>query len=106
VLRGVFSNGQSRDIAQVALASFAAEDGLQRAGGQLYMESPESGQALMGAAGSGDRGAISAGSLEGSNVDLGNELVTMIAFQRAFSANAKTVTTADEMLSEVTNLKR
>jgi flagellar hook protein FlgE len=106
VLRGVFSNGQSRDIAQVALASFAAEDGLQRAGGQLYMESPESGQALMGAAGSGDRGAISAGSLEGSNVDLSNELVTMIAFQRAFSANAKTVTTADEMLSEVTNLKR
>ena len=106
VLRGVFSNGQSRDMARVALASFSAEDGLQRAGSQLYLETPESGQALMGAAATGERGAISAGSLEGSNVDLGNELVTMIAFQRAFSANSKTVSTADEMLQEITNLKR
>ena len=51
-------------------------------------------------------GAISSGSVESSNVDLSNELVTMIAYQRAFQANAKTITTADEMLAEVANLKR
>jgi flagellar hook protein FlgE len=105
-MRGVFSNGQSRDMARIALATFQSEDGLQRAGNELFLETPRSGQALMGGASTGDRGAISAGSLEGSNVDLGNELVTMIAYQRAFSANSKTVTTADEMLQEVTNLKR
>jgi flagellar hook protein FlgE len=106
VMRGVFSNGQSRDMARIALASFQAEDGLKRAGNELFLETPDSGQALIGAASTGERGAISAGSLEGSNVDIGTELVTMIAFQRAFSANSKTVTTADEMLQEVTNLKR
>jgi flagellar hook protein FlgE len=79
---------------------------LKRAGNELFLETPDSGQALIGAASTGERGAISAGSLEGSNVDIGIELVTMIAFQRAFSANSKTVTTADEMLQEVTNLKR
>ncbi len=106
VMRGVFSNGQSRDMARVALANFQAEDGLVRAGSQLFLESPSSGQALIGAAATGSRGAISAGTLEGSNVDLGSELVTMIAFQRAFSANAKTISTADEMLAEVNSLKR
>ncbi len=105
-MRGVFSNGQSRDMARIALANFQSEDGLARAGSQLFLETPDSGQALIGAASTGDRGAVSAGALEGSNVDLGNELVTMIAFQRAFAANSKTVTTADEMLQEITNLKR
>ena len=105
-MRGVFSTGHSRDMARIALATFQSEDGLQRAGNELFLETPRSGAALMGGASTGDRGAISAGSLEGSNVDLGNELVTMIAYQRAFSANSKTVTTADEMLQEVTNLKR
>jgi flagellar hook protein FlgE len=56
--------------------------------------------------GTGARGAISSGALEASNVDLGNELVTLIAYQRAFQANAKTVTTADEMMADINNLKR
>lgn len=103
---GRFSNGQSRAMAQVALASFQSDDGLRRAGNQLYSETNASGQPLIGRASTGARGAISGGALEGSNVDLGAELVTMIAYQRAFQANARTVTTADEMLTEVANLKR
>jgi flagellar hook protein FlgE len=105
-ITGLFSNGQSRPMARVALASFQAETGLRRAGSQLFVETGESGEALVAAAATGGRGAVSGGALEASNVDIGNELVTLIAYQRAFSANAKTVTTADEMLAEVTNLKR
>ncbi len=105
-ITGVFDNGQSRPIARLALATFQSNEGLRRSGNQLFSESHDSGQALVGQAGSASRGAISSGSLESSNVDLSNELVTMIAYQRAFQANAKTVTTADEMLLEVSNLKR
>jgi flagellar hook protein FlgE len=105
-ITGVFSNGQSREMARIAIANFQSEEGLRRAGNQLFHATPESGEALVAAAGTGGRGAISAGALEGSNVDLGTELVTMIAYQRAFQANARTVTTADEMLSEIANLKR
>jgi flagellar hook protein FlgE len=61
---------------------------------------------LIDAAGHGSRGSIAAMTLESSNVDLSKELVTLIAYQRAFQSNAKTVTTADEMLTEVANLKR
>jgi flagellar hook protein FlgE len=105
-VRGMYDNGDSHDIARVALALFAAEAELARAGDGLYVESAASGQPLVAAAGSGGRGAISGGALEGSNVDLGAELVTMIAYQRAFQANVKTVTTADEMLAEVAQIKR
>jgi len=103
---GLFSNGQRRQVARVALATFAAEDQLERAGAQLFRESTGSGQALVDAAATGARGSISAGTIESSNVDLTNELVTLISFQRAFQANVKTVQTADEMLAEVANLKR
>lgn len=105
-IMGQFSNGQSRAVARVALADFAAPEGLARAGDQLFAQTVDSGQALVDAAGTGGRGSISGGSLESSNVDLGNELVTLIAYQRAYSASAKTITTSDEMLQEVDNLKR
>ena len=105
-IEGLFSNGQRRAVARVALASFASEDGLARESGQLFRETPTSGQALVDAAGTGSRGSVFSGNLEASNVDLTNELVTLIAFQRAFQANVKTVQTADEMLSEIANLKR
>jgi flagellar hook protein FlgE len=105
-IEGLFSNGQRRAVARVALATFAGEDGLQRAGNQLFRETTASGQPLVDAAATGGRGSLSGGSLESSNVDLTNELVTLIAFQRAFQANVKTVQTADEMLAEIANLKR
>ena len=105
-IRGLFDNGDKIDIAQLALADFANEEGLTRLGDGLVAETPASGSPLIDVPGTGARGAISSGALEASNVDLGNELVTLIAFQRAFQANAKTVTTADEMMAEINNLKR
>lgn len=105
-IHGVFDNGDKIDLAQVALATFAAEDGLSRLGDGLVAETAASGRPLVDVPGAGARGSISSGALEASNVDLGNELVTLIAYQRAFQANAKTVTTADEMLADVNNLKR
>jgi flagellar hook protein FlgE len=105
-IHGVFDNGDRIDLAQVALATFAAEEGLSRVGDGLVMETPTSGKPVIDVPGTGARGAISSGALEASNVDLGNELVTLIAYQRAFQANAKTVTTADEMMADINNLKR
>lgn len=105
-ITGVYSNGQRMEIAQVALATFASEEGLERVGDGLMTATNASGQALVDIAGAGGRGSLVSGALEASNVDLGTELVTLIAYQRAFQANAKTVTTADEMMSDVTNLKR
>ena len=103
---GTFSNGESRSIARLALATFASQDNLQRQGDQLFSQSQTSGQALVDAAGVGGRGSTTSGALEQSNVDLSSELVTLIAYQRAFSANSKTVQTADQMLQEVDNLKQ
>lgn len=105
-ITGVFDNGDKIALAQVAVASFANEEGLRRSGDGLYTESTTSGQPLIDVSGTGARGSVQSGALEASNVDLGNELVTLIAYQRAFQANAKTVTTADEMLQEIDNLKR
>jgi flagellar hook protein FlgE len=105
-IRGVFDNGDRLELAQVALADFANEEGLTRAGDGLVVETATSGKPLIDVPGTGARGSVSAGALESSNVDLGNELVTLIAYQRAFQANAKTVTTADEMMNDVNNLKR
>ena len=101
-----FTNGQTRTVAQLALANFRGESGLIGAGSSLYVESAASGEPLIGAASTGGRGAINAGALEASNVDLSREFVNLIAYQRGFQANARTVTTADEMMSELVNLKR
>lgn len=105
-ITGTYDNGEKIDLAQVALANFASEEGLERVGDGMWSATTASGQALVDAAGAGGGGSLVSGALEASNVDLGTELVTLIAYQRAFQANAKTVTTADEMLSDVTNLKR
>ncbi|MGE0398612.1 MAG: flagellar hook protein FlgE [Kofleriaceae bacterium] len=105
-IEGIYDNGETVAIAQLALADFANNEGLERQGDSLYAATRESGQALIDVAGSGGRGSTMSGMLEQSNVDLSSELVQLIAYQRAFQANSKTVTTADEMMLEVTNLKR
>ena len=105
-LRAVYSNGEQRDVARLAIANFSAESELQRAGSGMFAATKESGTPSIGEAGNGGRASLSAGAIEGSNVDLGAELVTLIAYQRAFQANARTVSTADEMLTETANLKR
>lgn len=105
-LSGTFTNGQTRVLGQVALADFPAADQLERAGNNLYRQSSDSGEPNIGAPRSGGRGALFSGTLEQSNVDIGNELVRMIVVQRGFQANSKTVSTADQLLAELIQLKR
>ena len=129
-VEGTFSNGQTKAVGQVAVANFQAPDRLVRMGGNLYMATPNdiragalgsasngegvngfqtvtgSGDAVIGVAGTGGRGSITSGSLEQSNVDITNQFVGMITAQRDFEANSKTVTTADQMLSDLIQMKR
>ena len=106
VVTGLYTNGEKIAMSQLGIAKFRSNDGLGRAGQNLWISTRESGTAAMGTAGSGGRGATTGGALEGSNVDLASEFVSMIQHQRSFSANSKTITTADEMLQELINLKR
>lgn len=106
VVMGLYTNGQKLAISQLAVAKFRSNDGLGRAGQTLWIDTRDSGPAAMGTAASGGRGSVSSGSVESSNVDLAAEFVSMIQHQRSFSANSKTITTADEMLQELINIKR
>jgi len=106
VVMGLYTNGQKLAISQLAIAKFRSNDGLGRAGQNLWIETRDSGTAALGTAASGGRAAVSSGALEGSNVDLAEEFVGLITHQRSFSANSKTITTADEMLQELINIKR
>lgn len=103
---GAFTNGTTRVLGQVAVADFEASDRLQRNGGNLLTETLDSGQPTIGAPAEGGRASIVAGALEQSNVDLAGEFVRMIAAQRGFQANSKTITTADALLQELMQLKR
>jgi len=105
-ISGFFSNGQNRNLGLVALADFQSPWGLVSLGQGLYAASLASGEAAFGAAGSGGRGDISSGALELSNVDLAKEFVKMITAQRGFQANSRVITTSDELLADVVNLKR
>lgn len=102
---GAYSNGRTRPIGQVAMAVFTNPGGLERVAG-VWRETPNSGLAQIGTAGGGGRGLLSAGTLEMSNVDLAEEFTRLIVAQRGFQGNARVVTTADEILQEVVNLRR
>ena len=103
---GAFTNGQSFGLAQVALASFTNNEGLQSEGGNVFSQTANSGEAVIGAAGTGDKGTIAASKLEASNVDLSRALTDLIVIQRGFQANSKTITTSDEMLNTLLQLKQ
>jgi flagellar hook protein FlgE len=105
-ISGVFSNGQTRVLGQVAVAGFPAPDQLTRVGGNLYSATPAAGQPVVGAPGEGGRASVVSGALEQSNVDIAEQFVRMIAAQRMFEANSKTITTADQLLSELIAMKR
>lgn len=105
-LTAVYSNGQAADLAQIALAKFENPEALFKVGNNRLKESRESGAASLGAPGAAGRGKLFAKSLERSTVDLATEFVNMIQNQRGFQANAKTITTTDELLNEVIQLKR
>lgn len=106
VLKGIFSNGNDLTMGQVLLADFSSSTGLESAGMNLYKETYDSGQPLIGGAGSAGRGLVKSSTLELSNVDIAREFVNMITAQRGFQANSKIITTTDELLAELVNLKR
>lgn len=106
VVSGSYSNGQTKPLAQMAVARFENNEGLYKLGGNRFKEAVLSGAALVGAAGEGGRGTLVSKTLESSNVDLANEFVHMIQTQRNFQANAKTITTSDELMQDIINLKR
>jgi flagellar hook protein FlgE len=105
-IEGMFTNGQRRVLGQLVTARFASNEGLERRGAGLYAETLRSGAPVVGAASTGGRGTVTSGSLESSNVDIAAEFVNMIAVQRGFQSNSRTITTADDMLSEIVQLKR
>jgi flagellar hook protein FlgE len=106
VITGIFSNGTSRTLGQVALASFSNQGGLEKAGDNNYVASNNSGLANIGTAQSQGKGKIISGTLEMSNVDMSEQFVDMIVTQRGFQANSRTIQTADQLLQEVLTLKR
>ncbi|MDR6637215.1 flagellar hook protein FlgE [Paenarthrobacter nitroguajacolicus] len=105
-LVGSFSNGAKEVLARVALARFTNPEGLEKAGGSAYVATANSGAAQLGVAGEGGLGSLTSGSLEMSNVDLSQEFTNLIVAQRGFQANARIITTSDEVLQELSNLKR
>ena len=106
IIIGTYTNGEVREIAQVGIATFNNEQGLMKVGGSLFAETPNSGDGVIDRPGTGGRGNIMSGKLENSNVDLAKEFVTMITVQRGYQANSRVITTSDEMLQELMNLKR
>jgi flagellar hook protein FlgE len=106
VLVGVFSNGLKQPLAQIAMATFNNATGLEKVGNSMYRSSVNSGTPQLGMAGGGGRGLIQSGALEMSNVDLAQEFTNLIIAQRGFQANSKVISTSDELLQDLVNLKR
>ncbi len=105
-ITGQFSNGEAKVLGYMAMATFNNPAGLVREGESMYSESGNSGVELVGPPGTGSAGLITAGALEMANVDLAQEFTNLIIAQRGFQANSRAITTSDEVLSELVNLKR
>jgi flagellar hook protein FlgE len=104
VIRGVFTNGVTRDLAQVMLATVTNEEGLERSGESTFLANSASGLAMFGRANESGRGSIQSGALELSNVDLATEFTDLIITQRGFQANARVITAGDEIMRDTVNL--
>jgi flagellar hook protein FlgE len=103
---GIYSNGVTKVVGQIALALFTNPGGLMKVGGNAYQPTVNSGEPIVGPPDSGGRGKIASGYLEMSNVDLAQEFTSMIMAQRGFQANSRVITTSDEVLQELVNLRR
>ncbi|MEN6325075.1 MAG: flagellar hook-basal body complex protein [Syntrophomonas sp.] len=106
VIRGSYDNGETRSLARIALANFENPAGMIQVGGTMFQESANSGTAAINGANIEGLGSIIPSSLEMSNVDLSEEFTDMIVTQRGFQANSRIITTSDEMIQELVNLKR
>jgi flagellar hook protein FlgE len=106
VITGVFADGSQRALFQLALANFANPEGLEKVGDTAFRPSTNSGGVQLGAPGSGRLGTLMGGSLEMSNVDLAQEFTNLIIAQRGFQATSRVITTSDQVLEELVNIKR
>ncbi len=106
MLTAIYTNGQNINLAQIALAKFENPEGLFKVGQNRFRESRLSGQATVGAPQAGGRGSVSSKTIESSTTDIANEFINLMTAQRNFQANAKVISTADEMMHEVLNVKR
>jgi flagellar hook protein FlgE len=106
VVTALFDNGETKDIFKIPVAQFANPNGLGARDGNSYIQTSESGDVTLTGANTGGAGKIASGALEASNVDLAEEFTNMIVTQRAYSASAKVITTADEMLDELIRIRR
>ena len=105
-INGIFTNGQNKVIGQLALAVFKNPAGLEKTTENMFSASPNSGEPIYGLPGASGMGSLNPGTLEMSNVDISREFAEMISTQRGFQANSRIITTSDEMLQELVNLKR
>lgn len=105
IVQSRYTNGQSRALGQVAMANFSNSQGLRQLGATAWAETYNSGAALIGQPGAGSLGLVQSGALEGSNVDLTEQLVQMITAQRSFQANAQVITTADAVTQTIINIR-
>ncbi len=103
---GTFSNGEEKVLGQVALARFTSDSGLRVMGGGMFASTTQSGAVVLGAPNSNGRGQIMSGALEQSTVDLATEFTNMIIAQRGYQANSRSISTADQLMQELVNLKR
>ncbi|MBT8225278.1 MAG: flagellar hook protein FlgE [Dactylosporangium sp.] len=103
---GTFTNGLKQTLAQIALANFNNPPGLEKIGETMFRDTINSGLAQLGQPGAGGRGTLITGSLEMSNVDLGQEFTGLIIAQRGFQANSKIISASDELLQDLVNMKR
>ena len=103
---GQFSNGEKKTLGQLILAKFDNSMGLQKLGGNLFTDTRNSGEPQVGKPGASGYGSTKSGSLEMSNVDISMEFTEMITTERGFQANSRIITTSDEMLQELVNMKR
>jgi flagellar hook protein FlgE len=106
VISGLYSNGETIDLYTVALADFANTGGLYSEGGNLWSATADSGDAIIGQAGSAGFGSIASSTLEGSNVDIATEMTNLVILQSIYQANSKVITTADTLLQTAIGLKR
>ncbi|MCG8708892.1 flagellar hook protein FlgE [Brenneria sp. 4F2] len=104
-ISGTYSNGESQLLGQIVLASFTNTSGLQSKGDNTWSATASSGDAILGAAGTGTFGSFKGGALESSNVDLSAELVNLIVAQRNYQSNAQTIKTQDSILNTLVNLR-
>jgi flagellar hook protein FlgE len=105
-INGVYTNGVNKSLARVLIAEFNNPAGLQKIGDSMFAQSNNSGEGVMLQAGVGTSSKVKPGALEMSNVELANEFTTLITTQRGYQANARVITTSDQMLQELVQLVR